>query len=64
MKNGPWISAGVQAWMDPPLIPLMKVELEEHCATHIIKFKIQINPSQAMSETNNKKISTLDKGQA
>ena len=29
MKNGPWLRADVQAHIEPPTTPLIKVELEE-----------------------------------
>ena len=62
MKNVPWISADVQACIEPPLIPLIKVELEELHATHIIRVEIQINPSQATPERYKLNISTYHNG--
>ena len=63
MKNGPWISAYVQACIETHKTPLIKAELEELHATHIIKVNIRRNPSQATSETYNMNISTFDDGQ-
>ena len=60
MKNGPWISADVQACIEPPTIPLIKKEWEELHATDIIKVKIRRNPSQAKSETYNMNTYTFD----
>ena len=63
MKNGPWLSADVQARIEPPYIPTIKVELEELHATHIINVNIQINPSQATLETYKMNMSTFNNGQ-
>ena len=63
MNNEPWLSADVQACIEPPLIPLTKVKLEELHATNIIKVKIQRNPSQATLETYKMNMSTFNKGQ-
>ena len=63
MKNVPWISADVQACIEPPLIPLIKVELEELHATHTIKVKVQINPSQVILETYKMDMSIIDNNQ-
>ena len=49
--NGPCISAEIQAQIEPPLIPLIKAELEEQKATNIIKANIWRNPLQAASVT-------------
>ena len=51
MKNGQCLSANVQAHIEPPPIPLIKVEPEELHATHIIKVEVWIKPSQAALET-------------
>ena len=63
MNNGPWISVDVQACIEPPPVPLIKVELGELHATHIIKVKIQRKPSQATSEKYQMNTSILDDGQ-
>ena len=43
MKMLPWISTYLQAWIDTPSVPLIKVKLEEMHATHIIKVNMRIN---------------------
>ena len=45
MKNGPWISAHVQAHIEPPSIPLIKMGLEEERETYNIKVKMWRNPT-------------------
>ena len=60
MNNGPWISSDVQARIEPPPIPLVKLELEDEHATHIIKVKIQTNQSQAASDMYNININTFN----
>ena len=65
MNNVPWISADVQARIEPPSISLIRVELEELHATHIIKADIWRNHSQATPEKykmNMLKKSTMVKG--
>ena len=47
MNNVPWLIAYVQTRIDPPLIPLIKAELEEKHATNIIMVNIFRNHSQA-----------------
>ena len=64
MKIGPWISADVQACVEPHPIAITKVELEELHATHIIEVGIWRQPSQDMSETCKINMSTFDDGQA
>ena len=59
-KNGPWVSADVQAHIETPPRPLTNVDLEEHHRAHIIKVKIQINPSQCTSETYKINMSTFN----
>ena len=60
MKNVQWISADVQAHIQLPPIPLIKVETEELNATHIIKIKVQRKPSQAILETYKITMSIFD----
>ena len=49
--SAPQLSVETQDRIDPPPTPLVKAESEEYKATNTIKVKIQINPSQATSET-------------
>ena len=63
MKNGPWLRSNVQACIETPQIPLIKVDLQELHATNIIKVKIQRTPSQATSETYKMNMSTFNEGQ-
>ena len=58
-----WLSADVQARIEPPPIPLIKVELEEERTSKIIRVKIRINPDSSMSETYEFKMARLKNGQ-
>ena len=53
MNNLGWIRSDMQARIDPPPIPLVKLVLDYDRTTHIIKVKMRINPSSAISETYN-----------
>ena len=61
--SGLWLSADIQAQIDPPPTPLIKAELEEQKATNIIKVEIQRNPSQAAPENYKVNTPTLNNGQ-
>ena len=63
MNNGPWISVDVQACIDPPPTPIIKMELEELKPTNITKGDIWRNPSQSTLETYKMNMSTFDDGQ-
>ena len=39
--SGPWFSAEIQDQIEPPPIPLIKMELEEQKGTNIIKVEIR-----------------------
>ena len=60
--SAPWLSAEIQALIESPLIPLIKVELEEKKATNITKVNIWRNPSQDALETYKVNISNFDDG--
>ena len=64
MKNGQWLGPYLKSCIETHLIPLIKVEPEELHATHIIKVKFQIHPSQATLETYKINISTFNDGQS
>ena len=40
MKNGGWISTDMQSCIEPPPIPLIKLEVDDDLTTNIIKVKI------------------------
>ena len=63
MKNVGWLSSDMQAHIDPPPIPLSKVEVDDDCTTHIIKVNMQRNPSSVASETHNANMNTFNDGQ-
>ena len=63
MKNGPWICAGVQARIEPPCIPLVKLEVEDECDTHCIKVNMRRNTSSEGPKTYNINMNTFDYGQ-
>ena len=64
MKNvGIWISADMQARIEPPPIPLINFDVDDDCTTHTIKVKMRINPSSAASKTYNVNMNTFDYGQ-
>ena len=63
MNNGQWLRTDVQFRIETPTITLIKVELEELHATHIIKVKNRRNPSQDALETDKINISTFNDGQ-
>ena len=58
-----WISAEVQARIEPPPIPLIKKEPPESNEYAIIKIKMHQNPLDAASETYTLKIVTFEHGQ-
>ena len=49
--NPNWLSAYVQAQMQPPPIPLSEKEDTEDCQTNIVKVKMRCNTESATSET-------------
>ena len=57
------LSTDVQALIEPPPIPLIKVDLEEERASNIIKVKMRRNPALAASETYELKMATFENGQ-
>ena len=63
MNNVGWISSYMQARIEPPLISLVKLEVDYYCTTHIIKVKMQRNTSSAASEMYNVNMNTFDDGQ-
>ena len=63
MKNAGWISADILTHINPQPIPLIKVELDDYCTTHIIKVKMLRNPSSAASEMYNVNMNMFDDGQ-
>ena len=60
---GPWLSADIQAQIEPPLIPLIKAELEEHKSSNTTKVDIRIKFSQIVSETYKVNMCTFNNGQ-
>ena len=64
MKNYPvWLSAEVQACIEPPTILLIKKEPPEANKYAIIKINMHQNPLDAASETYTLKIVTFEHGQ-
>ena len=63
MNNvGIFPSYDMQARIEPPPIPLIKVVVDGDCTTHIIKVKIWRNPSSASSKTYNANMNTFNDG--
>ena len=60
MNKGPWLSSDVQSRIEPPLITLIEVDLEEHKTTNTTRDGIQRKPLQATLETYKVNISTFD----
>ena len=60
MKNVPCLSADMQARIETPRVPLVKLKLEDERTTRIIKFKMQRNSSSAASETYNINMTTFN----
>ena len=60
MKNEGWLSSDMQAYIDPPPIPIFKVEVGGDYKTHIIKVEMRKNPSSAASETYNVNMNMFD----
>ena len=58
-----WLSADIQAGVEPPPIPLIKLELDDERTIYIIKVKMRRNISLAASKTYNINMNTLDDGQ-
>ena len=58
-----WLSAEVQARIEPPPIPLVKKEPDKVNEYDIINIKMRQNPSDADSEKYELKIVTFDHGQ-
>ena len=54
------LSTDVQALIEPPPIPLIKVDLEEERASNIIKVKMRRKLTSAMSETHNLNLSMFE----
>ena len=64
MNNmGIWLSADMQARIEPPPITLIKLEVDDDRTTNIIKVKMRRNPSSAASEMYNVNMNTFDDGQ-
>ena len=63
MDNMGWIISDLQAHIDPPPIPPIKLEVDYDHTTQIIKVKMRRNPSSAASETYNVNMNTFDDGQ-
>ena len=63
MKNIGWLSDDMQAHIEPPPIPLIKVEVHDDRTAHIIKVKMRRNPSSEASETYNVIMNMFDVGQ-
>ena len=63
MNNVGCISSDMQARIEPPPILLIKLEVDDNRKTHIIKVKMQRNPSSATSETYNVNMNTFDDDQ-
>ena len=55
-----WLSADVQARTKPPPITIIKAELEEECASNIIKVNMGRKPALATSEKYELKMSTFE----
>ena len=53
----------MQARIEPLLISLVKLEVDDDCTTHIIKVKMRRNTSSAASEMYNVNMNTFDDGQ-
>ena len=53
----------MQARIEPPPIPLIKLEVDDDCTAHIIKFNMRRNPSSAASEIYNVNMNMFDDGQ-
>ena len=60
---GIWISADMKARIDPPPIPLIKLEVDYDCITHTIKVKMRRNQLSEASETYNVNMNTVDDSQ-
>ena len=60
MKNAGWLSADMQAHIEPPPIPIIKLEVNDYRTTHIIKVKMRRNPSAAVSKTYNVNMNMFD----
>ena len=58
-----WISAEVQAHIDPPPIPIIKKDPPEFNEYDIINIKMRQNPSDAASEMYKLNIVTFENGQ-
>ena len=63
MNNGQYLSADVQARIEPPPIPLINFEFKDERSIHIIKVRMRRNPTSAVSCTFNINMSTFDDGQ-
>ena len=59
-ENDQCLGADTQYKIEPPRIPLIKLDLEELYTPHIIKFMFPRNPSRTTSETYYMKMSTFD----
>ena len=64
MKISPvWLSAEVQARVEPLIINLIKKQTDDVSECYIIKIKMRWNPSDADSETYELNIATFENGQ-
>ena len=64
MNNvGIWLSADMQARIEPPPITLIKLEVDDDRTTNIIKVKMRRNPSPPTSETYSINMNTFEYGQ-
>ena len=63
MNNVRWFSSDMQARIEPPPIPLIKLEVDDDRTAHIIKFNMRRNPSSAASEIYNVNMNMFDDGQ-
>ena len=60
MKNvGTWISADMQARIEPWTIPITKLEVDDERINYIIKAKMRRNPQLAASKTYNINMNTF-----
>ena len=60
MKNVGWLSPDMQARINPPPIPIMKLEVDDDRTTHIMKVKIGGNTPSVSSETYNVNMNMFD----
>ena len=63
LRNNKWLNTDVQARIDPPKTPLLKVTTGKTEETHIIKNKMHQNPVSATYETHNLKVQKFENGE-